>query len=114
MKRNRWLSSATVGTQDDGDTLEDAIDDEVITQRAFESNGGDHSELCLAADNTDKRFNDRRKAFRVDCACMGGPVSDKCAHVIRSDAWDRLHDDMIAKVGRASPVVSATNQRCAL
>ena len=65
VKYNRRLSSATVGTQDEGDTLEEALDDELFPKRALESTDEDHSEFHLAADYTDKRFNDRREAFRV-------------------------------------------------
>ena len=74
VKDKRWLSSVKVGTQDEGNTLEEALDDELFTKRAFESTDEDHSEFCLAADYTDKRFNDRREAFRV---------CEQCTHVTR-------------------------------
>ena len=59
-------------------------------QRACESTGSQNSASLRATHTSGSTIGTRRPTFT---AC---PADDKCMHVIRRDAWDKLHDDMIA------------------
>ena len=92
-----WLHKVTADSQVEGSALQQKLKGASHKQRAFLHQGDLPSRCCDATDYTDEWLNDRQRAVRVYYVCMGGHATDKCGHVNRGDAWERLHSDHRAK-----------------
>ena len=83
-------TKATVDSHVVGTALEQKLEGAFYKQQAFPDKADQSLQFCHTADFTDEWFNDKRRAFSAYFASKGGHATDKCGHVIRSDAWDRL------------------------
>ena len=84
------------GDEEIGAALEHELVETSWKTRAFENKGELQTKFYRAADYTDEWFSDGGKAFRAYYICLAGPSEHPCGTAIRSDLWDRFHEDALA------------------